>query len=331
MAKVLTLGEIMLRFSTTVGELLPHANHFHAHYGGGEANVAVNLANFGTDVAFATKIPSNPLGEAVKHHLSKYGVKTDRILTGGNRLGTYYLESGIGQRAASVVYDRADSSFAQVTELEWDIDALFADVTLFHISGIVPAISERWGELILELIHAAKARNIKVSFDVNYRGRMWGYERAIPTLAKIFPLVDYCSAGAMDAKFLMGIESKTETIEDYYEKMSELYPNIEVFYATKRTNISSSHNKLQGMIWRAGKIQYSPEFEINPIVDRVGGGDAFTAGVLYGLIEGKPDDYTVTFATAASSLKHTIHGDCNQFGVEVVENFMENRTGQIVR
>ena len=331
--KVLTFGEIMLRFSTEVGELLQHSNHLNVCYGGGEANVAVNLANFGIPVSHATKVPANSLGQAVKHHFMKYGVKLDVIIEGGNRLGTYYLESGVGQRAASVVYDRADSSFATMTELEWDLEELFHDVQLFHISGIVPAISEAWAELTIDLIKFAKSKGVKVSFDVNFRGKMWRYDRAVPTLAKIFPLVDYCSAGRMDAKFLMAldIDVENDTAETYYAKMSAAYPNIELFYATERTSISSSHNKLQGQIWREGKVTYSEVFEINPIVDRVGGGDAYTAGILYGLLTGKADQYTVSFATAASSLKHTINGDCNQFGIEIVESFMENRTGKIVR
>ena len=192
MGKVVTLGEIMLRFSTQSTERLSQSNSLAVHYGGGEANVAISLANYQHDTYFASKVPENALGEAVKKHLRQYNVKTDYLKTGGQRLGTYYVESGIGQRAASVVYDRAGSSFAQMDCKEWRFDELFAGVDLFHISGITPALSSAWADQTLQLIKAAKARGVKVSFDINYRGKLWTQQEASAVIQSILPYVDYC-------------------------------------------------------------------------------------------------------------------------------------------
>ncbi|TPV46630.1 sugar kinase [Bacillus dicomae] len=334
MGRIITLGEIMLRLSTNEGTRITEANSFKAHYGGSEANVAINLANFNHQVSFASKVPSNLLGKAVQQHLQNYGVDTSNLLKGGLRLGTYYLERGTGKRASLVLYDRAYSSFAQMKNVEWNIDDLFKNVSLFHVSGISLALSDSMTDLILGLIKEAKKRQIKVSFDINYRSNLWNYERASKTLNKILPYVDYCSAGKKDALYLIGIpENKTQQsdLEYYYEQMHNKYPNIEVLYSTLRDVHSASSNDLQGTLWKNHFLYTSKVYHINPIVDRVGGGDAFVAGILHGLLEEKDPDYTVSFATAASSLKHTIHGDCNQFSILEVEEFMRNESGNIVR
>lgn len=334
MGRILTLGEIMLRLSTNEGTRITEANSFKAHYGGSEANVAINLANFNHQVSFASKVPSNLLGKAVQQHLQNYGVDTSNLLKGGLRLGTYYLERGTGKRASLVLYDRTYSSFAQMKNVEWNIDDLFKNVSLFHVSGISLALSDSMTDLILGLIKEAKKRQIKVSFDINYRSNLWNYERASKTLNKILPYVDYCSAGTKDALYLIGIpENKTQQsdLEYYYEQMHNKYPNIEVLYSTLRDVHSASSNDLQGTLWKNHFLYTSKVYHINPIVDRIGGGDAFVAGILHGLLEEKDPDYTVSFATAASSLKHTIHGDCNQFSILEVEEFMRNESGNIVR
>ncbi|AAY60485.1 sugar kinase (plasmid) [Bacillus cereus] len=334
MGRILTLGEIMLRLSTNEGTRITEANYFKAHYGGSEANVAINLANFNHQVSFASKVPSNLLGKAVQQHLQNYGVDTSNLLKGGLRLGTYYLERGTGKRASLVLYDRTYSSFAQMKNVEWNIDDLFKNVSLFHVSGISLALSDSMTNLILGLIKEAKKRQIKVSFDINYRSNLWNYERASKTLNKILPYVDYCSAGKKDALYLIGIpENKTQQsdLEYYYEQMHNKYPNIEVFYSTLRDVHSASSNDLQGTLWKNHFLYTSKVYHINPIVDRVGGGDAFVAGILHGLLKEKDPDYTVSFATAASSLKHTIHGDCNQFSILEVEEFMRNESGNIIR
>jgi 2-dehydro-3-deoxygluconokinase len=334
MSTIVTFGEIMLRLSTITGTHFSNAGSFQAHYGGAEANVAVNLANFDHDVAFASKVPDNALGLAAKRHLQKYGVKTKEMLFGGNRLGTYYLDSGVGERSSAVIYDRANSSFASVQEKEWDFNQLFENATILHVSGITPALSEQLADITLDMVKEAKKRNIKVSFDINFRSKLWNHDQASRVISKILPYVDYCSAGKMDAIYLLGIpenQSGEADTDYYYQKMHEKYSNIEVFYSTKREVHSATSNSLQGTLWKDGKTYVSKVHKLEPIVDRVGGGDAFSAGILHGLLTGADLYYTVSFATAYSSLKHTIYGDCNPFTIKEVENLMENGTAKINR
>ncbi|MGC6767999.1 PfkB family carbohydrate kinase [Enterococcus sp. LJL128] len=336
MGKVVTLGEIMLRLSTDGGIRIAQSEGFSAHYGGGEANVAVSLANYGHQVSFASKVPANGLGEAVKKHLNRYGVDTSALLSGGARLGTYYLESGAGERAASVIYDRAGSSFATMETSEWDLQKLFDGVDIFHVSGITPALSDSWKQLTLELITSAKNAGCKISFDVNYRGKLWSREEAGETIRQILPYVDYCSAGNLDAQHFLEIPAYDKTADEeetiyYYRSMQEKYPNISVFYSTRRKVHSASANELIGTLWAAGTYYESQCHQINPIIDRVGGGDAFAGGVLHGLLSSYDYQQVIRFATAASALKHTVHGDCNQFSCEEVESFLAAGSGKIVR
>lgn len=337
MGKVVTLGEIMLRLSTEKMGRIQQSNEFEAHYGGGEANVAVSLANFGHQVYFASKVPDNSLGTAVYKHLRSYGVGTDYLLVGGERLGTYYMETGIGERAAKVIYDRKGSSFAMMSELEWDLDKLFLNVDVFHISGITPALSVLWREWLLDLIKKAKQAGAKISFDINYRQMLWSTKEASETLQRILPFVDYCSAGRLDAYHLLRIqecqkENETEELIACYQKMHALFPTIELFYSTKRTIHSASDNELIGTVWSPNEgYQESKSHHIHPIVDRVGGGDAFAAGILHGVLNNWELTQTVQFATAASALKHTVHGDCNQFNETEVSSFMTTGSGKILR
>ncbi|WP_291292141.1 sugar kinase [Enterococcus sp.] len=333
MANILTLGEIMLRLSTPVGERIAHSSAFAAHYGGGEANVAISLANFGHQVSFASKVPENALGDAVLHHLRSYGVDCRHLLRGGSRLGTYYIETGVGERAARVVYDRAGSSFAQMADNEWS-EELFDGVDIFHLSGITPALSSTWRKLLVTLIKEAKAAGCKISFDINYRGKLWSTDEARVYLQEVLPYVDYCSAGKLDAQVFMDIPAaEKEEADDsyYYQEMHRKYPNIKLFYATNRQVFSASHNQLTGSLWHEGNYVVSATHEIHPIVDRVGGGDAFSAGILHGLLTNKADQAIIDFATAASALKHTIHGDCNQFTEAEVTEFLAVGSGKIIR
>lgn len=335
MSKIVTFGEIMLRLSSDVGIRLKESAAFHAHYGGGEANVAISLANFGHEAVFASKVPNHALGYAVAEHLRKYQVNTQQLVFGGERLGTYYMEAGSGERAAHVIYDRAYSSFSQATREDWSIDALFDGVDLFHVSGITPALSASLQALTIEWVQAAKERGIKVSFDINYRGKLWTQAEAGKVIRQILPYVDYCSAGKLDARYLLGIPEPSGSVANeliyYYEQIQEQFPNIEVFYSTKREVRSASDNVLQGTLYSEGRYVESQKHHIVPIVDRVGGGDAFAGGILHGLLSGKDLQQTVDFATAASALKHTIHGDCNQFSVQEVEAFLQAGSGKIVR
>lgn len=334
MGRILTLGEIMLRFSTPVGDRLGESHQLLAHYGGGEANVAISLANFGHDVSYASKVPDNALGYGVKKYLHAYQVKTDFLLLGGPRLGTYYLETGVGQRPASVIYDRAHSSFADMNIEEWDLETLFKGVTLFHISGITAALSQSWQVATLKLIQTAKEKGCKISFDINYRGKLWTQEEAGEFLKQVLPHIDYCSAGSLDARYLLGIDEKNNSenqLMDDYQEIQKRYPNITVLYSTKREIISASNNSLSGTIWINKKFYQSKMHQITPIVDRVGGGDAFAAGVLHGLILEMEPQELIDFATAASALKHTVHGDCNPFSVNEIKAFLASGTGKISR
>lgn len=334
MSSIVTFGEIMLRLSTSTGTHFGNAVSFQAHYGGAEANVAVNLANFDHDVAFASKVPDNALGLAAKRHLQKYGVKTNELLFGGNRLGTYYLDSGVGERSSAVIYDRANSSFASVQEMEWDFEQLFENVNILHVSGITPSLSEKLAEITMNMVKEAKKRDIKVSFDINFRSKLWNHEQASKVISNILPYVDYCSAGKMDAIYLLGIpetHSGQNDTDYYYQKMHEKFSNIQVFYSTNREVHSATSNTLQGTLWKDGKTYLSKVHKLEPIIDRVGGGDSFSAGILHGLLTGADLNYTVSFATAYSSLKHTVFGDCNPFTVKEVENLMENGTAKINR
>lgn len=334
MGKVVTLGEIMLRLLTDSGIRIAQAESLHAHYGGGEANVAISLANFGHDAYFASKIPNNALGEGVKKHLNRYGVHTDFLLNGGSRLGTYYMEAGIGEKAANVIYDRAGSSFAEITKNEWAEAEIFKNVDIFHVSGITPALSSDWKKTTVTLIKAAKNAGCKISFDINYRGKLWSQKEAGETILEILPLVDYCSAGKLDAIYLLGIPEHTGDDNEliyYYQEIQKKFPNITILYSTKRKVLSASSNELIGSLWINQNYYESQTHIINPIVDRVGAGDAFSGGVLHGiLIQNHPQEI-INFATAASALKHTIYGDCNQFSETEIESFLLVGSGKINR
>lgn len=334
MSSILTFGEIMLRLSTDNGISISDSVNFKSHYGGAEANVAINLSNLGHEATFVSKVPDSMLGIGAQRHLQKYGVNIKRMIVGGNRLGTYYIDSGVGERSSAVIYDRAHSSFASLQEIEWDLNQLFENVNVLHISGITPALSESLSEITLTLIKEAKARDIKVSFDVNFRSKLWNHEQASKVIAKILPYVDYCSAGKMDAIHLLGVEENQKESPDtayYYEKMHEKYSNIQVFYSTIREVQSASSNTLQGTLWQDGKMYVSKVHVMDPIVDRVGGGDSFSAGILHGICTGADPNYTVSFATAFSSLKHTVFGDSNPFTIKEVENLMNNGSAKINR
>lgn len=337
MKKIITFGEILLRLSTNLGERMIQANKLTAQYGGAEANVAVSLSNFDHKVSVVSKIPDNPIGDAVEKHLQSYGIQTDYLLRGGERLGTYYLETGVGERSAQVTYDRKYSSIAELTEEELNFEEIFQDVALFHVSGITPALSRSVNEITLLLLKKAKEQGITTSFDFNYRSKLWSQQEAGDAITSLLPYVDICSCGELDAIHLLGIEKSEESLTKkkklkyYYEKIQESYPNLKYISSTFREVISASNNTLQGNFYTGGILYQSTKHELNPIVDRVGGGDAFTAGILHGILEGMSPEQTVSFATAASALKHTVHGDCNVFSEREIIDFMDNGSGKIIR
>lgn len=321
----------MLRLSAEAGTRLQHAQQLAVFYGGGEANVAVSLANYGHQVQFASKLPANGFGQAVEQHLRSYGVLTDHLLKGTGRLGTYFVEQGTGQRGTSVIYDRQGSAFASMSEPEWSFAELFAGADVFHISGITPALSEAWQKLTLELIKAAKQAGCSVNFDCNYRKNLWSQKAAGKFLTEVLPLVDYCSAGKLDAIHLLGIPESGQEISYYYQKMQEMFPNIKVFYSTNRVVHSACVNELQGTLWLNDTCYTSKNYLIDPIIDRIGGGDAFTGGILHGLLQGSSPNEGVAFATAASVLKHSVKGDCNQFNEAEVLSFSQSESAKIER
>lgn len=332
MKKVVTLGEIMLRLSTVAEARMAESTTFAADYGGGEANVAISLANYGHQVAFASKVPANPLGLAVKQHLHKYGVDTSFLLEGGERLGTYYLENGVGLRSSNVVYDRKYSSFSMMDTLEWELDALFAETEVLLLSGITPALSAVWRQMTLLLAKEAKARGVKVVLDVNYRGKLWSVEACSKFLREIAGLVDILSAGQLDAlNFFKVPERAAANLTYYYGEIAKRYPNIQAFYSTTREVVNANHNYLQGNLYVNGRLYQSVNYDIHDIVDRVGGGDAYTAGILHGFLSDFEPQKTVEFAALASAMKHTVHGDHNQFSAQEIEELLQRGVKEIKR
>lgn len=336
MKKIITLGEILIRYSTNMGETLDSCQTLHSHYGGSEANVSTSLSSLGHEAMMLSKLPDNPLGVGAIRHLNKYGVNTNYIELGGERIGSYYLESGAGIRAASVLYDRKYSSFSVMSKFSWQADELFDENTIFHVTGITLALSETIAEETIRLVKEAKKLGAKVSFDSNYRSKLWTIEKASRVIKKILPFVDYCSMGELDALNLVGIpdtdkQAKVERITYFYDEMNAKFPNISVFFSTFREVISSNENKLTGTFWKDGKTFISNEYHIPYIVDRVGGGDAFTAGILHGLIENLENQAIVEFGTALSMLKHTISGDVISYSVEQINAFIESDSSKISR
>lgn len=333
MARVVCLGEIMMRLSTNPGTRLDRTNQLEVYYGGGEANVAISLANYGHQVQFASKVPNNRLGQAIAQHLHSYGVFTSHLLENQGRIGTYYVEQGIGLQATNVIYDRQGSVFADMQELDWNVSELFEGADIFHISGITPALSRQWQVFTIKLVKAAKNQGCKVSFDCNYRQNLWSQKEAGDFLVEILAHVDYCSAGKLDAIHLLGIpeESIDTDIRHYYQEMNARFPTIKAFYSTHRTVHSTSCNELQGTLWIEGQYYSSKKYKIDPIVDRIGGGDAYSGGMIHGLLAQKSPQETVEFATAASVLKHMIKGDCNQFCEAEVIKFLSQDSAKINR
>lgn len=336
MDKIVTLGEIMLRLSTTNNRRIIQSKTFQADYGGGEANVAVSLANFGIPCEYVTKIPKNPLGESIVRYLKENGVGTENIVFGGERLGTYYLEVGTSVRSSSVVYDRKYSSFSTFEFSELELDKLFKDCKILHLSGITPALSESCKNLTIEIIKEAKKRGVLVSFDFNYRSKLWTLDEASEVLTTYLPYIDICLAGVLDAKNILKIQlekeydNHRELLKAYYDEISKKYPNIKYFLSTSREVHSVDENSLTGFIYSNGELLSSKTYRFS-IVDRVGGGDAFAAGGLFGLYHNHNLQDVVEFATAASVYKHTIAGDANLAFTDDIYNLLNNGVSSVKR
>ena len=342
MAKIITFGEIMLRLNPESYLRFTQSPKFEASYAGGEANVAVSLANYGLDAAFVTKVPAHDIGQCAINELRKYGVDTSMILRGGSRLGVYFVEKGASQRPSKVIYDRANSSIATAEASEFDWEKIFAGATWFHWTGITPALSKLMADTCLEACKAAKAMGLTVSCDLNYRNKLWTREEAGKCMAELMPYVDVCIANEEDAKDVFGIEAAHTDLaggklgyEGYVSVAQQLAQRFgcKKVAITLRSSLSANDNDWAGMLYDTAtdKAVLSPTYHIH-IVDRVGGGDSFGGGLIYSLITGKNDQDAINFAVAASCLKHSIEHDFNLVTVAEVENLAKgNASGRIQR
>jgi 2-dehydro-3-deoxygluconokinase len=319
MSKYVTFGEIMLRLKSPGKMRFMQVPQFEATFGGGEANVAVGLANLGMDTAYISVIPKNAMGDACVREVRKYGVNTDLIVRKGERLGIYFLEGGSNQRPSVVIYDRARSAIAEAKPGDIDWDRVFNRASWFHISGITPAISASAAELSLEAIKKAKGKGLTVSLDLNYRSKLWKYGKAAPeVMGELIKYTDIAIGNEEDYQKSLGIKvdvdvEKAEVDASAYEKITaavlKTYPNVKKVAVTLRESFSADYNGWSAVLNNGGKFIVSKRYEIHNIVDRVGGGDTFSAGLIYGLNNLDSDEAALEFAVAASCLMHTISGD----------------------
>lgn len=327
MAKVVTLGEIMLRLSTPGNTRFVQSDSFDVVYGGGEANVAVSLANYGHEAYFVTKLPTHEIGQSAVNALRKYGVSDKYITRGGDRVGIYYLESGASMRPSKVIYDRANSAIALANPEDFDFDAIMEGADWFHWSGITPAISDKAAELTRLACQAAKRHGVKVSVDLNFRKKLWTKEKAQSIMRPLMEYVDVCIGNEEDAELCLGFKpnanvEKGETgAEGYYtifKQMKEEF-GFEYVVSTLRESFSASHNGWKALIYNGEEFYESKRYDIEPIIDRVGGGDSFSGGLIHGLLTKETQGEALEFAVAASALKHTIPGDFNLVSTSEVE------------
>lgn len=327
MKKIVTFGEIMLRLAPEGYTRFVQAETFGATYGGGEANVAVSLANFGLDAAFVTKLPKHEIGQAAVNSLRRYGVDVSKIVRGGDRVGIYFLEKGASQRPSKVVYDRAGSAIATAAAGDFDWEAIFKDVDWFHFTGITPALGDNVAEICLDACRAAKKLGLTVSCDLNYRKNLWSREKAGKVMAGLMEYVDLCIANEEDAADVFGIRAANTDVttgqvnhEGYKDVARQLVERFgfKKVAITLRESISANDNNWAAMLYADNVFHFSKKYAVR-IVDRVGGGDSFGAGLIYASLSGYEDAQALEFAVAASCLKHTIEGDFNQVSVGEVE------------
>lgn len=340
----MTFGEIMLRLSPSGFLRFVQARSFDAIYGGGEANVAIALANFRIPVDFVTRLPSNDLGDACSNYVRQYGVGVEKIIRGGERLGIYFLEMGAVQRGSKVIYDRAGSSFSTIAPGMVAWEKVFSDACWFHWTGITPAVSKGAAETCLEAAKKAKEMGLTVSSDLNYRAQLWKWGKtAREVMTELVKYADIAICNEEDAEKVFGIKApgvdvltgkvEAEKYLSVAEKLMEMFPNLKKVAITLRGSISASHNTWSGILYDGETFYTAPIYQITHIVDRVGGGDAFAAGLIYGLLKfGNDLQRVLNFAVAASCLKHTIFGDSNIISVEEVEKLATGITsGRIAR
>ena len=332
MKKVVTMGEIMLRLSAPGYQKIEQAQSFDAVYGGGEANVAVSLSQLGLDSSFVSKLPDNVLGHSANQFLNRFGVSTDHMVYGGDRIGIYFLEKGYSIRSSKIVYDRAGSSFAQSKIDEYDFEKIFTGADWFHISGITPALNEEIFNLTKKALSAAKRIGLTTSCDLNYRSSLWSFEDARRKMAELMQDVDVC----MGVEPLQLLDSEGKEIkeclpehpcpDDYKEIMKEMHKqfNFKNIVMTFRNQLSVNRHRLKAILSDGNDFYEASEIEVE-IVDRVGTGDAFSAGMVYSLINEYEPQAAVDFATACFALKHTIEGDVNVLKLSDVQQYIQQK------
>ena len=340
MGKIVTLGEIMLRLSPAGNYRFVQSESFQIFPGGGEANVAVSLANYGHTACFVSKLPSHEIGQIAVNALRRYGVKTEYISRGGDRVGLYYAETGASMRPSKVIYDRAHSAIAEADISDFDFDKIMEDADWFHWSGITPAISDKAAEIVRVACEAAKRHGVTVSVDLNFRKKLWTSEKAISVMRPLMQYVDVCIGNEEDANMCLGykpdadVEGGKTDAEGYYEIFKGMMKEFGFKYvvSTLRESYSASHHGWKALISDGKTFYESKHYDINPIIDRVGGGDSFSAGLIHGLLSYKDQAKALEFAVAASALKHTIPGDFNLVSTSEVESLAKgNANGRVQR
>jgi 2-dehydro-3-deoxygluconokinase len=338
--KVVTFGDLMLRLSPPGFKRFVQADNFDATYTGAEANVAVSLANYGLDSYFVTKVPDHEIGQAAINHLRKYGVNTDYIVRGGERLGLFYLEMGASQRPSKVIYDRRDSAICNIDANELDWDRIMDGACWFHFTGITPALDDRLGDILFAAVTVAKAKGLKVSADLNYRRKLWAPEKANQVMSRLMEYVDIAIGNEEDAEKVFGIKAANSNViagkldeTGYYEVAKQLADRfgLEKVAITMRESLSASDNNWSAMLYDRENFYHSRVYKVH-IVDRVGGGDSFAGGLIYALSAGRSSAEALEFATAASCLKQTIFWDFNLVSAAEVENLLKgDASGRIQR
>ena len=327
MAKVVTFGELMLRLAPNGYYRFFQNDQMQATFGGGEANVAVSLANYGLDSVYVTKLPKHAIGQAAVDSLRYFGVDTSKVVRGGERVGIYFLEKGASQRGSVCIYDRAYSAISMSKPEDFDWDTIFDGADWFHFTGITPALGGNLVEICKQACIAAKAHGVKISCDLNYRGKLWTREEARTAMTELCQYVDVCISNEEDAKDVFGIEAENTDIyggklnhEGYKSVAKQLMDKFgfEKVAITLRTSISASDNDWAGMLYDGENYYFSKSYHLH-IVDRVGGGDSFGGGLIYALLSDKSGQQAIEFAVAASALKHSVEGDYNRVSVSEVE------------
>lgn len=338
--KVITFGEIMLRLAPHGYYRFTQANDFEATFGGGEANVALSLANYGIDAAFVSKLPTHDIGQCAINDLRTYGVDTSLIVRGGERVGIYYLEKGASQRASSVIYDRAHSSISEADTHDFNWNSIFEGADWFHFTGITPALSDSVAAITMEACKVAKEKGLMISCDLNFRKKLWTSEKAGKIMGELMQYVDVCIANEEDAEKVFGIKADNTDItcgqlnhEGYIDVAKQLTARFgyKAVAITLRESISASDNNWAAMLYTEEQAYFSKKYPVH-IVDRVGGGDSFGGGLIYAMLMKKEPQAAIEFAAAASCLKHSIEGDYNRVSVQEVENLVNgDGSGRVQR